>query len=125
MQFVDKAEYRSFLKKGQQHEKAAHWSLKEGEFDAAITNFCIALINYLDALSVNRFGRNLSSDSHEGAPALLQKQLNGIGISDFRSFTKDCVGVLKLKNIAAYRSKPLSKKDATFAGKVTEKIRAY
>jgi hypothetical protein len=47
------------MKKGRRRDSA---------IDAAITNYAVALINYLDALSVNLFGRDLSSDNHEAAP---------------------------------------------------------
>ncbi|MGK5085058.1 hypothetical protein WDW37_17355 [Bdellovibrionota bacterium FG-1] len=125
MRAVDKAEFSSYLSKGHQHQKVANWSHKEKDSDAAVTNFCIALINYLDALSVNRFGKDLSSDGHEGAPTILHKQLNGIGITDFKSLARDCINVLKLKNVASYRSKALSVTDSKFAKKTVEEAKAY
>ncbi len=125
MRAIDKSEFKLYFEKGRQHQKVAHWSFKEKDYDAAITNFCIAIINYLDALSVNRFGKDLSSKNHEAAPVALHQQLNGIGISDFKSLSFECVRVLKLKNVASYRSHSLTSSDAKLAQNTTEKAMKY
>ena len=68
MKSVDRSKYKIFLLKGEQHQKAGDIAHREKSYDAAVTNYSVALINFLDALSVNRFGTDLSSDSHESAP---------------------------------------------------------
>jgi hypothetical protein len=125
MRSADKAEFMTFFEKGHQHLRAANWALSEGDCDAAVTNFCIALINYLDALSINRFGKNLSSSNHEAAATLLLQQLNSIGVADFKTLSSDCLKVLKMKNMASYRSVSLTFKEARIARQIVEKVRDY
>jgi len=125
MKTVDKAKYITFIQKGDQHQRSGTSALKEKDYDSAVTNFSIALINYLDALSVNRFGKDLSSDNHESAPATLNNRLKPIGVTDFHSMVTDCSEVLKLKNVASYRGVNLTQKEAGKASKVVEKIKAF
>jgi hypothetical protein len=125
MKTVDRAKYTNFLKKGEQHQRSGIEALKNKDYDAAVTNFSIALINYLDALSVNRFGKDLSSDNHESAPPTLNNRLKPIGISDFNLMATDCSEVLKLKNVASYRGINLTQKEAFKASKVIEKVKIY
>jgi len=125
MRTVEKARYKVYLDKGRQHSGAADAALKGKSYDAAITNYCIALINDLDALSVNRFGKDLSSDSHEAAPITLQGLLNELGISDFKALAVRCVEVLRMKNKASYRSESLTAEDARRARKVARDARAF
>lgn len=125
MRIIEKAKYKVFLEKSKQHTATGDWALKEKSFDAAITNYSIALINLLDALSVNRFGKDLSSDNHEAAPINLNKMLNGMGIVDFKSLTLDCIEILKMKNVASYRSEPLTLNQAKRAQQVIKKIRIF
>ncbi len=125
MRAVDKAKYKVFFQKSRQHSDAGDWALKEKSYDAAITNYCIALINLLDTLSVNRFGKDLSSDNHEAAPVNLYKSLSGVGIVDFKTLSMECVEILKMKNVASYRSEPLTLSQAKRAQQVTKKIRLF
>lgn len=125
MRTIDKSKYKIYFEKSKQHSDVGDWALKEKIYDAAITNYCIALINLLDALSVNRFGKDLSSDNHEAAPIHLSKQLNGVGIVDFKPLSMSCVEILKMKNVASYRSEPLTLKQAKHANQVVKKVRIF
>lgn len=125
MRNVEKSKYKVYLEKSKQHSDVGDWALKEKIYDAAITNYSIALINLLDALSINRFGKDLSSDNHEAAPINLSKQLNRIGIVDFKPLSMECVEILKMKNVASYRSEPLTISQAKRAHQVVKKIKIF
>ena len=125
MRTVEKSKYKDYLEKAKQHSEAGAWALNGKAYDAAITNYCIALINLLDALSVNRFGKDLSSDNHEAAPIILNKQLSGAGIADFKQLSMDCVEILKIKNVASYRSEPLTSQHAKRAQEVVKKVKTF
>ena len=125
MRAIEKGKYNAFTEKGEQHYQVGNRALEDKAYDAAITNYCVAIINYLDALSVNRFGKDLSSDNHEAAPVILQKQLSGIGISGFKAISADSVRVLRMKNIASYRAQTLNGKQAREARKVVEKVKNF
>lgn len=125
MRQVDRSEYEIYFEKARQHENVAKFAYDDKSNDAAITNFCIAIINCLDALSVNRFGKDLSSSNHEAAPILLHQHLNGIGITDFKTLAGECTKVLKMKNVASYRSLPLTSKDAKLAKQTLDKVKVY
>lgn len=125
MRAIEKAKYKIYLEKATQHSEAGNWAIKGKSYDAAITNYSVALINLLDALSVNRFGKDLSSDNHEAAPINLNKQLSGVGITDFKLLSMECVEVLKMKNIASYRSEPLTVRHAKRAQEVVKKVRSF
>ncbi|MBI2605280.1 MAG: hypothetical protein HYW49_04285 [Deltaproteobacteria bacterium] len=125
MRAVDKSKYKVYLDKARQHSEAGDSALKEKGYDAAVTNYCVALINLLDALSVNRFGKDLSSDNHEAAPINMNKRLSGIGIADFKPLSMDCVEILKIKNVASYLSEELTSKDAKRAQEVVGKLKAF
>lgn len=114
-----------FFKKGEEHEACGGDAIKNKRHNAAVSNYSIAIINYLDALSVNQFGKDLSSGNHEAAPFDLHKSLNGAGITDFRGLAAECGAVLKLKNLASYQSKELGSKEAAQARKVAQKVRVY
>ena len=85
----------------------------------------IAIINYLDALSVNRFGRDLDSGNHQASPDLLNKSLTGTGITDFKGLSRQCREILQLKNVASYRAEEITGKDARLAKKTTEQLKVY
>jgi hypothetical protein len=125
MKVEDRAKYRDFLEKAGQHLRAAAVMLDEKHFDAAVSNSCLALINYLDALSVNRFGQSHKSENHAAAPTLLQRKLVGIGIADFKTLHKDCTTLLKLKNIASYEGRRITSKEAKQAVKLVRTVKDY
>ena len=125
MRIEDKAKYKEMLEKAEQHLLAADLILKEKSFDAVVSNSCLALINYLDALSINRFGQNLGSVNHSAAPALLQKKLNGIGIGDFKALQKSCTKLLGLKNQASYQSRKMTKKEAIDAVSLLKRVKLF
>jgi hypothetical protein len=122
---VDKARYSVFLRKGEEHEDCAAHAFSNKGYNAAVSNYSIAIINYLDALSINRFGKDLSSGNHEAAPYDLNKSLNGSGISDFKELASECGAVLKMKNLASYQAKEIGNRDAQYARGVTDKVKAY
>jgi len=122
MKSQERNSYREFFEKGQQHTNAAQESLRKGDYDAAVSNYCVAIINFLDSLSVNKFGQLLKSPSHESAPNLLQKKLSGIGVSGFRDLEKECREVLQLKNIAAYQAVRLKKSHGELAARHCSKL---
>lgn len=125
MRVVEKEKCVELLDKGAQHQRAADAAMGAKDIDAAITNYAVALINYLDALSVNRFGKDLSSDNHEAAPPTLQQRLSGIGIPDFKPLQSSCVEILKMKNVASYRAEPLTEPQAKRARATARKAREY
>lgn len=125
MKSVDRPKYAVYLKKGEQHMSAASSAMKEKSYDAAVTNYTIALINFMDALSVNRFGKDLSTDNHTAAPTNLYKLLNGIGVTDFKALSQECVQALQLKNQASYASDPVSQKDAKICEQTVKKLQSY
>lgn len=90
-----------------------------------MTNDSIALINFLDALSVHVIGRDLSSSNHEGAPAILLKTLTAKGVRGFKELCPECIEVLRLKNTASYWSENLTEKEAKKAKKSVEEIVKY
>ena len=122
---VDKGQYTAFLKNGGEHEACGSEAIAGKRYNAAVTNYSIAIINYLDALSVNRFGKDLSSGNHEAAPSDLLRSLNGAGITDFKGLAVECGAVLRLKNLASYQSKEINSKDATQARKIAQKVKSY
>ena len=122
---IDKASYWAFLRKGDEHLACGNDAIKNKRYDAAVTNYSIAIINYLDSLSVNRFGKDLSSDNHEGAPHILLKNLSGAGITDFKGLANKCGAVLKLKNVASYRAEELGKKEAEQAKGGAQETKTY
>lgn len=122
---VEKATYLTFFKKGEEHEACGDGALASKRYNAAVTNYSIAIINYLDALSVNRFGRDLSSGHHPAAPDLLHKSLNGAGITDFKRLAGQCRAALQMKNAASYRADEITVTDARLAKKTTQQVKSY
>lgn len=125
MKTVDKASFKQYFDKAIQHFNAADFARKNKDYDAAVTNYSISLINFLDAVAVRKLGKTLNSDNHSAAPVILQNELSKIGIPNFKKYTKKCISVLDLKNKASYSADEHTSKHAKMCRDVITEIREY
>lgn len=125
MRIHPKGDYAIFEKKAKEHRLACEYLFKSNAFDACVSTACLSLINYMDALSVNLFGRDNEGRNHEQAPIILFQKLSGIGKSGFKALCAEIHEILNLKNIAAYESRTVSREDAKNAMQTLKKTIEY
>ena len=112
-------------RKAREHQLASEYLFNEKAFDACVSVVCLSIINYMDALSINLFGKDNKSKNHEQASILLLQKLNQVGKSDFKALSYKIHKTLTLKNLAAYESRTISKKEAKESIKVLGEMIGY
>jgi|GEM_PF-5907490 len=117
--------YSVFEKKAKEHQLASQYLFDQKAYDACVSVVCLSIINYMDALSVNLFGKDNKGKNHEQAPILLLQKLNRIGSSGFKALSYRIQKVLSLKNLAAYESRTVSRKEAAHSLTVLKEMIAY
>ena len=96
---VDKRKYIIYLKKAEDFIHAAEHSLKEDEYDPAVSSAVHSAINASDSLSVF-----YSSKRHDGKHEDALDTIKGIlSNEEYKEISKQYSGLIELKNEAEYQ----------------------
>lgn len=121
--FVDKAKFRNYVRKAEEFERAAADAEGREDWDAAVANAIHSGISMADAVAVFYLGKRSAAEGHEESATLLQ-QLD-LDRKEVERAVSHLTELLKVKNLAEYEERLLSRRDSERAMKHLERFRTW